>query len=160
MPSGTINLIAYSFLFSANVLAQGTNEEVRCTYQSRQVCSKKGCTPTPKSEFVSGSYVLVPSLLKLASIAQLPSGGVVEIRLCDAQGCLPVLMHVSGFTSGDGTSAFLALTQANRGPNFMKLYVSSQPDPVFGLHQGDFIEGEESFLTAIIGFGHCQFPKP
>lgn len=153
MPLGTIHLLACSVLVSATVLAQGPDDEVRCNYQSRDVCTKDRCIPAPNSETVSGNYILVPSLSKLTSAAQLPGGGEVEIRLCDPHGCTPVAMHVAGF------GAFMHLTQANGGAQFMKLYVWSQPEPLYGERQGDFIEGESLFLTAVVGFGHWQFPK-
>ena len=143
-----------SVLLSAPILAQDPNDEVKCNYQSRQVCTKTNCQPTPTAEFVSRRYILVPSLSKLISTAQLPGGGEVEIRLCDAQGCKIDSMFVS--ISG----GFLDLTDPGRGTQFMRIYYWSQPDPMFGNRQGDFMEGEQYFLRTVVGFGHCQFPKP
>jgi len=147
MPNLLIEGILFLLVFSAPLFARVPGDEVRCDYQNRQACFKEGC----KTVNVPGSYLLVPSLPVLTSAARLPAGGQVEIRLCDSEGCTPVAMHV------EFGGAFLYLTQANGGTQYMKLYVLPQQEPLHGYTRGDFAEEESVGLSMVVSFGHCPF---
>jgi hypothetical protein len=82
---------------------------------------------------------MVPSLRALAQAGE--QEGDVEIRLCDNQGCTPIVMHASS------AGAFVDLTQANRGTQYMKIFTASVNTPAIGQmpghSQGDFSEIED-----------------
>jgi hypothetical protein len=130
-------------------------EEYRCNYEARYACTKSGCKPIQTAKEVASAYLLVPSLLALEQAARRAAN--VEIRLCDNEGCTPVEMHASS----DG--AFLDLTQANRGTQYMKIFTSSAKMPNIGQmpghSRGDFSEVEDLLLLTIVGYGHCEWPS-
>lgn len=146
MPSRTVRIVAASLLFSASVLAQGTDNEVRCDYQRREFCSKDGCKPFKGAK----SYLVIPSLSKLKAAAH---GGEVELRLCDPKSCEVDTMRVAS------SGAFLNLTQANGGTDYMSLWAMSEPNLLSGEVLGDFMDEVRLFLQTTVGFGHCPFPK-
>jgi len=143
MPSRTVRIVAASLLFSASVLAQGTDNEVRCDYQRRELCTRKdGCKP----QKLAGEYLIVPSLSKLLAVANTKVD--VEVRLCDAHGCEPAPMRAAV------NGSYLELTQAHGGTDYM-MFALYRPGVL-----GDFRDEFGMGLVTAIGFGHCPFPKP
>src|SRR6266498_4403590 len=115
------NQFVSALLLSTLLAAQGPGDEVRCDYVNRQACFREGCKPAN----LPGNYVLVPSIAALNSAAR-GTGGKVDLRLCDPQGCTPVAMRV--LLDGE----FMELTQANGGVQYMKLYVLREKEPLHG----------------------------
>jgi hypothetical protein len=128
-------------------------EDYRCNYQARYSCTKSGCTPVLRE--LAAQYLLVPPLRVLEQAGSREHN--VEIRLCDEKGCSPVAMHASS------AGAFLDLTQANRGTQYMKIFTSSANMPAFGrvpsLSRGDFSDVVDELLVTIVGYGHCEWPS-
>ena len=155
MFSSVTKLAMCTLLCSIRVLAQGANEEVRCDYRRREACVQTGCQSVVDAPLVSGSFLLVPSLPKLADA--LARGTDVEMRQCDAKGCTPFAMHVAG---GEG---MLNLTQTNRLTTSLRIWIGAAPgsrDQAAAAYlQGDFIEIETVRLSSVIGYGHCNYPK-
>jgi hypothetical protein len=141
MPSLTVRLAAASLLFSASVLAQSTDNEMRCDYQRRELCTgKDGCKP----QKLAGEYLIVPSRSRLMAVANTKAD--VEVRLCNAHGCEPAPMRAAV------NGAYLELTQAHGGTDYMMIALYSG---VLGDFRDEFGMG----LVTEIGFGHCPFPK-
>jgi hypothetical protein len=134
--------VCAAWLLSASVAAG--QEEVRCDYRHRFFCDAKGCKAAP----LEGSYVLVPSVAVLNRQAA-SQRQRTEMRLCDRDGCTPVSMRV------ELSGAFLVLTQANGGTQYMKIYAMDTPEPLSGSVKGDFVEVEALFLATLVGNGRC-----
>lgn len=130
-------------------------EEYRCSYEARYSCAKSGCKSIIGARELASPYILVPSLQTLEQAGN--REGHVEIRLCDDQGCTPIAMHASS------AGAFVDLTQANRGTQYMKIFTASVGTPTIGQmtghSRGDFTEVEDLMLLTIVGYGHCVWPS-
>ena len=113
-----------ALLASTNVATH--QDEVRCAYRRRSVCDASGCRGKPSD----GSYILVPGVATLARLGAGAERGTTEMRLCDHDGCTPVEMHV------ELSGAFLLLTQANGGTQYMKIQALDM-QPLSGAAKGD-----------------------
>lgn len=142
MIRGLGTLVCAVWLALADVAA--AQDEVRCDYRHRSVCDTNGCKPAE----LEGSFILVPSVASLMRQSATERRSI-EMRLCDRAGCTLVPMRV------ELSGAFLVLTQANGGTQYMKIYAMDTPEPLSGSAKGDFVEVEALFLATIVGNGRC-----
>lgn len=134
------------------LIAQVPASEIRCNYKTRTACIKGECKPISTEGLVTGSFVLLPSVPDLLRASRKPNGGVVDVRLCDPDGCSPVPMRAS--IDGD----WLYLLQANGGTQYVKVYVPANGPAEHGYIPGEFVELESFMLDTVIGNGQCQWP--
>ena len=129
-------------------------QEVRCNYATRYYCEENGCT----SVSPEGEYLLIPDPreLRLAGIRNPP--GVrprsdepfVQLRRCDAGGCMAVHVTVSQMGSLlnvwtiDGSYSF----------KFVRLPVRR-----LGLEAGQFVEVQTLMLGTFISYGSCPWDR-
>jgi hypothetical protein len=120
------------------LLSQRQADEIRCTYQRRDVCTDTGCKRVP----VSSEYLLIPSLENLQDAAFDKKS--VQLRRCDNQGCSPFDL----VPEMDG----LYIDVPKGGYIFKILWSGSN---LTDGRRGDFIEVATLFLTSIVYRGHC-----
>lgn len=124
------------------LVAQVRQEEVRCDYLRRTVCSAAGCKSIP----IGKAFLVIPSLDNLNTfdpeLDKFP-----EIRRCDDKGCTPVAVQPSP------SGAFLNLSS---GGYILKLTTTSEE--LSGLIRGEFVEVTTQFLTTLVSYGSCRLP--
>ncbi len=127
----------------STALAQ-QRQEARCSFESRSVCSAKGCQPLAAAD----SFLLVPSLEQLQQAANRPGADspLPEIRRCDAKGCnaVSVLAAESG--------AFINLMT----PGYV-LKIATEDVSLMEIRKGGFVEAATQMLDALVSRGTCTF---
>ena len=128
--------------------ARQVEDEIRCAYSRRSVCSPDGCRTIP----IDTEYLLVPRLgdLQMAMAPRLSNEPVVTVRRCDAKGCTPI--DVVSASSG----VFLNVWKPDGG--YMLKFVAHEV-PLMDARRGDFVEVATAMLTTIVSYGQCPFPS-
>ena len=132
--------------------AQVPASEIRCNYLARTMCIKGACSPITTDSLIAGSFILLPSASQLLLAAHRVADNVVDVRLCDSDGCSPVPMRAS--IDGD----WLYLLQANGGTQYVKIYLPADGTAQYGYVLGEFVELESFLLNTVIGNGTCRWP--
>ncbi len=132
--------------------AQGAANENRCNYTTRYYCDENGCT----SVSPEGEYLLIPDPreLRLAGIRNRDDEPPVQLRRCDAGGCMVVHVRVSQI------GALLNVWSIDdSGYVFKFVRLPLRQLGLGGYEAGQFVEVKTLMLGTFISYGSCPWDR-